>query len=212
MWGHRDIPVPSPCPASSGHGLGWTGSPVGAGGAALVRTPQQGAGSRSFPSPCLAVTLASIRNLGHLVAWRGLGPAPDISWACQLDQSVSRAMRALCHLPPLTPAVLLERAHGFSQSWNPPVSALCRQHSLLPIHRCQERLPCWAGPTPSTSGNRGRKTSDLAGAVGMHTYGGCPLFMGRVIDTCAPRSCRCAWHCPHHPSWPERLGQSLRVS
>lgn len=108
---------------------------------ALVSHPQQGFGScSSFSSSlCLAVTLASIRSLGHLVAWCGLGPAPDISWACQLDQSVSRAIRALCHLPQLTPAVP-GPAHGFSQRWDQPVPALCRQHSPFPIHRCPAGL------------------------------------------------------------------------
>lgn len=39
--------------------------------------------------------LGIIRSLGHLVAWCGLGPAPEISWACQLDQSVCRQL-GLC--------------------------------------------------------------------------------------------------------------------
>lgn len=127
----------------------WTGldgEPSGCWWGSTGEKPPARSGPPFLPSLCLAVTLASIRSLGHLVAWRGLGPAPDISWACQLDQSVSRAIRALCHLPPLTPAVLLEKS--FSQPWNHPVSALCRQHSLFPIHRCHPQVLCWAGPTP----------------------------------------------------------------
>lgn len=84
------------------------------------------------------MTLASIRSFGHLVAWRGLGPVPEISWACQLDQSVCSAIRALCHLPPSTPG-MLALLMAFPRPGNGPASPLCKQPSLFSIHRCWDR-------------------------------------------------------------------------
>lgn len=178
-----------------------------------MSNPQQGVGSHPSPSLCLAVTLASIRSLGHLVAWCGLGPAPEISWACQLDPSVCRAIRALCHLPPPTPAALALLT-ACPRARNDPGSSLCRQHSLFPIQSCRDgaALLGWLHTHDLMAQQKENIWSCWIKkvTVGMHTHGGCPLFMGSVIDAGGPQYCRHGWHCPCHPSWPEGLGQSLR--
>lgn len=97
--------------------------------------------SHSSPSLCLPMTLASIRSFGHLVAWCGLGPVPEISWACQLDQSVCPAIRALCH-PPLSTPCILALLTAFPRLGNGPASPLCKQPSRFPAHRC------WDGTAP----------------------------------------------------------------
>lgn len=172
-----------PAPAGCGHGLAQTGSPVAAHGPALVNNPQQRVGSCSSPSLCLPMTLASIRIFGHLVAWCGLGSVPEISWACQLDQSVCPAIRALRRLPLSIPGVLALLT-AFPRPRNSPASPLCKQPSHFPVHSCQD------GATSQGWLHVQDVTAELKGQIwvkkvmlGMDTFGRCPLcvFYGQYV-------------------------------
>lgn len=92
----------------------------------------------------------------------GLGPAPEISWACQLDRSVCPAIRDSRCPPPSTPGALC-LARGFSQT------SECSFLTAL-----QTAQPGWGCPTAEQKGQIWFSCVKKA-TLENDTSGGCPL-------------------------------------
>lgn len=139
------------------------------------------------------MTLSSIRSCDHLVTWCGLGPAPDISWACQLDQSAPQ-------LGPVPPqSCMLPLLMGMQ-------TARPRPHPQEPGWSCPTT---WA-PCPESQGSAGSKSGNG------HIWG---LSLVSVSQTICPMPgmhgshfCRHKWCWPCHPSWSEMLYESSALN
>lgn len=159
-----------------------------------------------IPPPRCALLLPWHQSGALGTLWRGvaldqrLGSAGLVSLINQSAGQLGLCVTCLHHTRP---------ARGFSQPRERSCSALCRQHSLFPSTGARVRLGCLH--TQDLVAQRKENIWSYCDCKDAHTWG-CPLFMGSVIDTCGPQCCRHGWHCPCHPSWPERQGQSLRMS